>query len=403
MDLHHRVLVQEENRRQTPGAGAGNLIYHAIARTRSAVLPDNKKTALYPVHKAMGARIIPFGGWEMPVEYSGIAKEHTAVRTAAGLFDVSHMGEFEIRGPEALDLLQHVSTNDVSKLRDGQAQYSAMAYPHGTVVDDVLVYRNTPEHFMVVVNAGNIAKDFEWIQSHNNVDAVVENVSDDLTLLALQGPKAIDILQPLTNVPLTNIENYHFTRARVFNVDAIVSRTGYTGEDGFELYFPAEKSEPVWKAILEAGNPLGLLPAGLGARNTLRLEARMLLYGNDMDGTTTLLEAGLGWIVKFDKGEFIGQEALLNQKQEGVRKKLVGFEMLGKDIARDHYPVFVHGREAGHVTSGSPSITLKKNIGLAYLPAENACIGTTFHVSVRSKLPEARVVRTPFYKREEQA
>jgi aminomethyltransferase len=366
-------------------------------------LPDNKKTPLYPVHKAMGARLIAFGGWEMPVEYSGIAKEHTAVRTAAGLFDVSHMGELEIRGPEALDLLQHVSTNDVSKLRDGQAQYSAMAYPHGTVVDDVLVYRHTAEHFMLVVNAANTAKDFEWIRSHNKVDASIENVSDQLTLLALQGPKAIDILQPLTNVALADIASYHFTRGQVFNVDAIVSRTGYTGEDGFELYFPAEKSEPVWKAILDAGTPFGLLPAGLGARNTLRLEARMLLYGNDMDGTTTLLEAGLGWIVKFDKGEFIGQEALLKQKQEGIRRKLVGFEMVGKDIARDHYPVFVHGREAGHVTSGSPSITLKKNIGLAYLPAENASIGTTFQVSVRSKLPEARVVRTPFYKREEQA
>lgn len=349
----------------------------------------------------MDARLIPFGGWEMPVEYSGIAREHAAVRSAAGLFDVSHMGELEVRGPEALDLVQCVTTNDASKLVDGQAQYSAMAYPHGAVVDDLLVYRHSAEHFMIVVNAANITKDLEWIDSHNRADASVENISDETALLALQGPKAIDILQPLTDARLGTMGYYRFARCRVLNVDAIVSRTGYTGEDGFELYFPAEHSELLWKGILEAGSPMDLVPAGLGARNTLRLEARMLLYGNDMDGTTTLLEAGLGWIVKFDKGDFIGHDALLKQKQEGVKRRLVGFEMTGRDIARDHYPVFVHGREAGHVTSGSPSITLKKNIGLAYLPAESASIGTTFQVSVRSKLAEARIVRTPFYQRAE--
>jgi len=352
------------------------------------------------VHKGLGARLIPFAGYEMPVEYSGIAKEHAAVRSAAGLFDVSHMGEFEIRGPEALDLIQFISTNDASKLVDGQAQYSAMAYPHGAVVDDLLIYRHNSEHFLLVVNAGNIAKDLEWINSHNRLDATVENVSDGIALLALQGPRAIKILQPLTDVRLTDLRYYHFAQGRVLNVDAIVSRTGYTGEDGFELYFAADKSEPVWTGILAAGTPFGLVPAGLGARNTLRLEAKYLLYGNDMDGTTSLLEAGLGWIVKFDKPDFIGREALQKQKRDGVKRRLVGFEMLGKDIARDHYPVFVHGREVGQVTSGSPSITLKKNIGLAYLPSEHAAIGTTFHVAVRSKLPEARVVRTPFYKRE---
>ncbi len=364
-------------------------------------MSSNKRTPLYAVHKGLGARLIPFGGFEMPVEYSGIVKEHTAVRTTAGLFDVSHMGEFEVRGPEALDLIQHVSTNDASKLVDGQAQYSAMAYPTGTIVDDLLVYRHDAEHFMLVVNAANISKDFEWINSHNRVDATVDNVSDDVSLLALQGPKALEILTPLTNIQLRDLAYYHFTRSTVANVDAIVSRTGYTGEDGFELYFSADKSEPVWKSILEAGGSFGLVPAGLGARNTLRLEAKYLLYGNDMDGTTTLLEAGLGWIVKFDKGDFIGRDALLKQKQEGVKRRLVGFEMLGKDIARDHYPVFAHGREVGHVTSGSPSITLKKNIGLAYLPAEHASIGTTFHVAVRSKLSEARIVRTPFYQRDQ--
>ena len=359
----------------------------------------SKRTPLYAVHKALGARLIPFGGWEMPVEYSGIAKEHTAVRTVAGLFDVSHMGEFEIRGREALDLIQSVTTNDAAKLMDGQAQYSAIAYPHGTVVDDVLLYRHRGDHFMMVVNAANISKDFEWITSHNRSDATVDNISDDVTLLALQGPKAIDILQPLTNVRLAEIRYYHFAVAKILNVDAIISRTGYTGEDGFELYFSQKHSEPVWNSILEAGIPSGLVAAGLGARNTLRLEARMLLYGNDMDGTTTLLEAGLGSIVKFEKGEFIGRDALLKQKQDGVKRRLIGFEMVGREIARDHYPVFIDGQEAGHVTSGSPSITLKKNIGLAYLPAERAAIGTNFNVLVRSKMSEAKVVRTPFYKR----
>lgn len=361
----------------------------------------NKRSPLFAVHKALGARLIPFGGWEMPVEYSGIAKEHSAVRTAAGLFDVSHMGEFEIRGPEALDLVQYVTTNDVKKLADGQAQYSSIAYPHGGVVDDVLVYRYNAENFMLVVNAANTGKDLEWIESHNRLDASVDNVSDETALLALQGPKAASILQALTEVPLDKLLPYRFARGKVLNADAIVSRTGYTGEDGFELYFSAEKAEPVWNALLQAGAPAGLLPAGLGARNTLRLEARMLLYGNDMDGTTSLLEAGLGWIVKFEKGEFIGHDALLKQKKEGIRRRLVGFEMLGRDIARDHYPVFVHNKEVGHVTSGSPSITLKKNIGLAYLPAEHASIGTTFQVSVRNKMSEARIVRTPFYKRAE--
>jgi aminomethyltransferase len=373
---------------------------HFNAAKTGGRLSDYKRTALFATHTRLGARMVPFGGWEMPVEYSGIAKEHTAVRTAAGLFDVSHMGEFEIRGAQALDLLQFISTNDVSKLSNGQAQYSAMAYPHGAVVDDVLVYRHNAEHFMLVVNASNIAKDWDWITSHNRLDATIENISDDVTLLALQGPKAQQILQPLTDAQLAGIAYYHFVRAKVAGADAIVSRTGYTGEDGFELYFAAEHSQQIWNALLEAGNPAGLLPAGLGARNTLRLESKFLLYGNDMDGTTTLLEAGLGWIVKLEKEEFIGHDALMKQKQEGVRRRLVGFEMHGREIARDHYSVYVNGREAGHVTSGAPSITLKKNIGLAYLPAENASIGSTFHVSVRNRMCEAQVVRTPFYKRE---
>src|SRR2546426_2943661 len=288
-------------------------------------LSASKRTALFAMHKALGARLIPFGGWEMPVEYSGIAKEHTAVRTSAGLFDVSHMGEFEIRGREALDLIQLVTSNDAAKLVDGQAQYSAMAYPHGTVVDDLLIYRHKADYFMLVVNAANIGKDFEWITSHNRLDATVDNISDDVTLLAVQGPKAIDILQPLTNVRLAEIRYYHFAVAKVLDVDAIVSRTGYTGEDGFELYFSQKHSEPVWNAILEAGSPYGLLPAGLGARNTLRLEARMHLYGNDMDGTTTLLEAGPGAYLEVGKEEVIGRDGFLKQKKEGGERRAVGF------------------------------------------------------------------------------
>jgi aminomethyltransferase len=362
-------------------------------------LSDSKRTPLYAVHKRLGARLIPFGGWEMPVEYSGIAKEHRAVRTTAGLFDVSHMGEFEVRGPQALDLIQLISTNNAASLVNGQAQYSAMAYPSGTVVDDLLVYRRGADDFMLVVNAGNIQKDFEWIQSHNRFDANLKNISDEVTLLALQGPNSTRILESLTSIGLNGIGYYHFAQGQVEGIKAIVSRTGYTGEDGFEIYFSVQHSEAMWNAILEAGQPHGLVPAGLGARNTLRLEAKMLLYGNDMDEKTTLLEAGLGWIVKFEKENFIGRDSLLRQKEQGVKRKLVGFEMLGREIARDHYPAFLDGREVGHVSSGSPSITLNKNIGLAYLPAESAAIGTRFQVSIRGRMCDAEVVRTPFYKR----
>ena len=362
-------------------------------------MSDSKRTPLYEVHKQLGARLVPFGGWDMPVAYSGIAKEHRAVRTAAGLFDVSHMGEFEIRGPQALDLIQLVTTNNAAVLADGQAQYSAMAYTSGTVVDDLLVYRRGSEDYLLVVNAGNIQKDFDWIQSHNHFNASLKNISDQVTLLAVQGPNSAQILQSLTRIRLSEIGYYHFAQGKVVDADAIVSRTGYTGEDGFEIYFSPEYSQPIWNSIIEAGQPHGLVPAGLGARNTLRLEAKMLLYGNDMDENTTLLEAGLGWIVKPEKGDFIGRDSLVRQKQQGLKRKLVGFEMLGREIARDHYPVFVDGREAGHVTSGSPSITLNKNIGLAYVPAGNAAIGSHFQVSIRNRMCDAEVVKTPFYKR----
>ena len=362
-------------------------------------MAGNKRTPLYAIHRKIGARLIPFGGWEMPVEYSGITKEHTAVRTAVGIFDVSHMGEFNIQGPEALDLIQHVTTNDAAKLRVGQAQYSALAYPEGTVVDDLLVYRLDEDHYMLVVNGSNIDKDFDWIVSHNRTGASVRNISDETVLVAVQGPKAIDVVGRLTDLPLEEIRYYHFRRGRLAGAQAIVSRTGYTGEDGLELYVSSKDGESVWHAVVEAGQPHGILPAGLGARNTLRLEAKMLLYGNDMDQSTTLLEAGLGWIVKLDKPEFIGRDALMKEKQAGIRRKLVGFEMLVRDIARDHYPVLVDGQEAGHVTSGGPSITLKKNIGLAYVPMDHSEVGSRFQVLVRKRLCDARIVQTPFYKR----
>jgi len=354
---------------------------------------------LFDIHQRMGARLIPFGGWEMPVEYSGISKEHTAVRNAAGLFDVSHMGEFEVTGSQALNLIQHVTSNDASLLVDGQVQYSALTTPEGTAVDDLLVYRHSRERFMLVVNAANIDSDLEWIRSNNSFDAKVLNCSGDTALLALQGPRAVDILRRLADVDVRGIPSYHFLSGKVLDVTALVSRTGYTGEDGFELYFPASESEKLWNGILQSGEPDGLLPAGLGARNTLRLEAKLLLYGNDLDRSTSLLEAGLGWIVKLEKGPFIGSQSLAKQKTEGLRRKLAGFVMSGKDIARDHYPVSVNGKEVGQVTSGSPSITLKQNIGLTYLPVEHATPGTSIEVSVRGRACTAEVVRTPFYRR----
>jgi aminomethyltransferase len=360
----------------------------------------DRRTALFPVHQKLGAKLIPFGGWTMPVEYAGIAKEHTAVRTVAGLFDVSHMGEFEITGPQALDLIQYVTSNDAARLSDGQAQYSVLPTREGTAIDDLLVYRYSRERFMLVVNAANIEKDFEWIHSQNRFDTEVANISDETSLLALQGPRAAAILQPLTAVPLDNLHPYHFAYGPVSGIDATISRTGYTGEDGFELYFPAIHSETLWNSILVSGQPAGLLPAGLGARNTLRLEAKLLLYGNDLDDTTKLLEAGLGWIVKLEKADFVGRDALAKQKSDGVRRKLAGFAMLGRDIARDHYPVHIDGKEVSHVTSGSPSITLKKNIGLTYLPIEHSETGMKFEVLVRGRACEAVVVPTPFYKRD---
>lgn len=335
----------------------------------------------------------------MPIEYSGIIREHLTVREKVGLFDISHMGEIEIKGDDAFNLMQYLTPNDVGRLLDGQAHYSALTTPEGTFIDDILVYRFNPKYFFLCVNASNTDKDYRWILDHKFGTVDVNNVSADYAQLSLQGPKAQIVLQKLTDVDLSKIKNYWFTFGNVDGLECIISRTGYTGEDGFELYVRPDRAETVWNKILDVGAAEGILPIGLGARNTLRLEAKMALYGNDIDETTTVLEADLGWIAKLDKGEFLGRAALLRQKSEGVRRLLVGFEMVGKGIARDHYPIVIEGREVGFVTSGSPAPYLKRNIGLAYLPIEYAKPGIEFDVLVRDKPVRAVVRPTPFYKR----
>ncbi len=343
--------------------------------------------------------MVRFGGWEMPVEYSGILNEHMAVRTKAGLFDVSHMGEIEIRGPEALALVQSVTCNDASRLAVGQAQYSGLMTSKGTFVDDVLVHKITDERYFLCVNASNREKDFEWIRQNNHFRAIVENTSDEYTQLAVQGPVAGEILQRLTSTPLKEIRYYRFVFGKVAGVEAMIARTGYTGEDGFELYFHPAHSEELWNRLLEAGKADGLIPAGLGARNTLRLEATFCLYGNDIDETTTVFEANLGWICKLDKSEFLGRGALIEQQVRGVERILVGFEMLERGIAREHYSIYDDHDVIGQVTSGSHAPFLKKNIGLGYVPTRYAKPGTGLSIAIRNNQVAARVVETPFYKR----
>ena len=348
--------------------------------------------------------MIDFGGWDMPVQYpAGTIEEHLRTRTHAGLFDVSHMGEIDVRGTDVIAFINRITSNDVSKLVDGQAQYSTLTTPHGTVIDDLLVYRLAADHLLLVVNASTTDKDWEWIKSHHAGESVdLNNVSADYCQLALQGPDAQSILQKLTTEPLEEIKYYHFKRGAVDSVEAIISRTGYTGENGFEVYAAADRAEQLWNKILDAGNSgseTGVLPCGLAARNTLRLEAGMALYGNDIDETTTLLEANLGWICKLDKGEFIGREVLERQKQDGVKRKLVGFEVTDRGIARDGQEVIVNSERVGKVTSGSPAPFLKKNIGFAYVPVEYANMGQEIKIDVRGRLVGAQIVKTPFYKR----
>ena len=358
-----------------------------------------RKTALNAEHRRLKAKMVNFGGWDMPVEYSGILSEHMATRTAAGLFDVSHMGEIEVFGEEALALVQHVTCNDASKLAIGQAHYSGLMTAQGTFVDDLLVHKISDKHYFLCVNAGNQDQDFEHIRSNNRTGAQIENAGGRYSQLAVQGPKALGILQGLTNVPLDSIAYYHFTFGDVDGVDCLIARTGYTGEDGFEIYFVPEHSEKMWSDLMDAGAEEGMIPCGLGARNTLRLEASMCLYGHEIDDTTTPWEAGLGWICKPNKGEFLGREALVRQKEKGVERVLAGFEMNDRLIARDGCTVWAGGKQIGRVTSGSPAPFLKKNIGMAYVPPEFRASGTEITVEIRGNQSPARIVPMPFYKR----
>ncbi|MGP8247346.1 MAG: glycine cleavage system aminomethyltransferase GcvT [Bryobacteraceae bacterium] len=358
-----------------------------------------RATPLNFVHRALGAKMVDFGGWDMPVQYSGIIDEHNTVRSAVGVFDVSHMGEIEIRGPEALRLAEFVTTNQVARLKRGQAHYSGLLYDHGGFVDDILVHKVADDHYFLCVNASNQEKDFDHIRQHNRFDAEVELASDRYTQLAIQGPKARATLQKLTAADLAAIKYYWFTDGEVAGTPARIAHTGYTGEDGFEIYIPPDESARIWNRILEAGAEFGIKPCGLGARNTLRLEAKMALYGHEIDASISPLEADLGWIVKFDKGEFMGREALVRQREKGVSRKLAGFEMRGRGIGRDGYEVWLDGAPAGWVTSGSPSPTLNKNIGLCYLPAARAVAGAGIQVLIRNQPVEAVTVETPFYKR----
>ena len=360
-----------------------------------------KTTPLNSRHRALGARLVDFSGWEMPVEYSGLSKEHLAVRKSAGLFDVSHMGEIEIAGNDALAALQKISTNDAARLEMGDAQYSALLTEHGTVVDDVLVYKLADGHYMLVVNAGNIAKDFAWIRQHINGvgDAVAVNTSSRYALIAVQGPLAEQVVQTLTEVELHTIGYYTFATGEVSGVRATISRTGYTGEDGFELFVPPQSAPSVWDALQRAGASDGLLPAGLGARDTLRLEAGMRLCGQDMDDTTTLIEAGLGWIVGWDKQDFIGKSALVRQRDDGLTKKLIGFALDDRGIARHGYAVYVGDDQIGTVTSGTQTPFLNKAIGMAYVPVKYAKVDSALSIDIRGRRVAAHVVKMPFYNR----
>jgi aminomethyltransferase len=359
-----------------------------------------QKTPLNEVHRAAGAKMVDFGGWDMPVSYSGLVDEHNTVRTAVGLFDVSHMGEIEVRGPEALKLVDYVSTNAAAKLKIGQAHYSGLLYESGGFVDDILVHKVREDEFFICVNASNQDKDFAHISAANKFDCEVEFAGPKYAQIAIQGPKAVGVAQKLTDSDLSAVKYYWFEDGTFAGYPARMARTGYTGEDGFEVYVDPEFAPAVWNAIMDAGQSAGIKPCGLGARNTLRLESKMALYGHEITDSITPLEADLSWIVKFDKGDFIGKAALQAQLEKGLTRKLIGFEMRGRGIGRDGYEVLLNGKPAGWVTSGSPAPTLCKNIGLCYLPIDHAKPGEKIEIVVRNQPVEAETVLTPFYKRQ---
>jgi aminomethyltransferase len=360
-----------------------------------------KKTPLNNAHQTAGGKMVDFGGWHMPVQYTaGVIAEHLATRTRAGLFDVSHMGEIWVEGEDAIKFVNRLTTNDVTKLVDGQAQYSALTNERGGVVDDLLVYRFFHDKLLLVVNASTTEKDWDWITSHVKDEAItLTNASADYCQIAVQGPKALEIAQQLTDENLSEIKYYHFTVGKFAGFDAIISRTGYTGEDGFEIYAGADHAAELWLKFLEIGAEHEILPCGLAARNTLRLEAAMSLYGHELGDDISPLEANLGWICKLNKGDFIGRDKLTKLKEKGLTRKLVGFEMIDKGIARDEFDVYIDDKKVGVVTSGSPAPFLKKNIGLAFVPAEFANAGQEITIDVRGKKLAAQIVPTPFYKR----
>jgi aminomethyltransferase len=381
----------------------------SVEATTAGTTTAVRKTALNAVHRQMGAKMVDFNGWDMPVEYpasigGGIINEHLAVRTGVGIFDVSHMGDIRLAGPQALAAVQHISMNDASRLAVGQAQYSALLYPQGTFVDDVIVHRLDENEYLLVINAGTREKDFNWVRDNTRqFDCAAENLSDDFTQIAIQGPKGVDVLQKLTDADLSAVKVYWVTRGSVCRLgNILIARTGYTAEDGFEIYVSAEEatSARVWNEILAAGKEFGIVPCGLGARNTLRLEGKLPLYGHEISDTVNVWEAGLARFCKMEKAEFVGRDALQKAKAEDVARTLVGLEMVDRGIARDGYKVLDGGgREIGYVTSGSPAPFLKKNIALAYLPPEFAAIGTAVQVQIRGQGVGAQVVPTPFYKR----
>lgn len=363
-----------------------------------------RKTALNAMHRKLGAKMVDFGGWDMPVEYSGLISEHMAVRTGVGVFDVSHMGDILVRGKQALPAVQHISMNDATKLQIGQAHYSALLYPNGTFVDDVIVHKLGENDYLLVINAGTREKDFGWVK--NNVAKFhchADDIGDYYTQLAIQGPKAVNVLQKLVDVDLSVIKNYWFTHGTVCGImNTMIARTGYTGEDGFEIYVPSDvpTSERVWEEVMDAGGEFGIVPCGLGARNTLRLESKMALYGHEISDTINVWEADLGRYAKMEKGDFVGREALEKAKAEGVRRVLVGLEMIERGIGRDGYKVLdENGNPIGEITSGSPAPFLKKNIALAYVPPQFSSLDTIVNVEIRGQKVKAKVVPTPFYKR----
>jgi len=357
-----------------------------------------KRTPLFNNHLESKGKLIDFGGWELPVEYSGIRTEHDAVRNAAGLFDVSHMGEITVTGEAAEEYLQNIVTNDISVLSNYQICYTTMCYPDGGVVDDLLVYKYSNKKYLLVVNASNTEKDYEWLDTHSIENVTIKNVSDEYSQLAIQGPKAQEILQKLSDMDLNEIEFYHFAdNVKIREINALVSRTGYTGEDGFEIYLPSAEGPILWDLLLESGKDFGLIPAGLGARDTLRFEAALPLYGQEIDKDITPLEAGLGFCVKLSKEKFIGREALAKQKSEGLKRKLAGFEMTERGIPRSHYQVYADGKKIGYVTTGSLSPTLNKNIGLALLDIDYTKEGTEIEVEIRNKKVKAKIIKKPFY------